>query len=128
MDWPEGKDFRISSSEEVTHAEEVPLYNKLPENEKQYTLFTDGSCHIVGKHWRWKGAVWSPIQEVTETAEGERESSQFAEVKAIEMALDIFAREKCPVLLTHGWWQMSCGGGYSNGSTNVLCAWQKTGS
>ncbi|KAK4818957.1 hypothetical protein QYF61_022344 [Mycteria americana] len=35
MDWPEGKDFRISHGEEVTHAEEAPLYNKLPENEKQ---------------------------------------------------------------------------------------------
>jgi len=30
-------------SEEVTCAEEVPLYNKSPENEKQYALFTDGS-------------------------------------------------------------------------------------
>ncbi|KAK4807067.1 hypothetical protein QYF61_018408 [Mycteria americana] len=35
MDWPEGKDFGISPEEEVTRAEEAPLYNKLPENEKQ---------------------------------------------------------------------------------------------
>ncbi|KAK4829418.1 hypothetical protein QYF61_003982 [Mycteria americana] len=61
MDWPEGKDFKISPEEEVTCAEEAPLYNKLPENEKQYALFTDGSCRIVGKHRRWKAAVWSPI-------------------------------------------------------------------
>ncbi|KAK4831871.1 hypothetical protein QYF61_019883 [Mycteria americana] len=46
MDWLEGKDFRISPEEEVTRAEEAPLYNKLPENEKRYALFTDGSCHI----------------------------------------------------------------------------------
>ncbi|KAK4827627.1 LOW QUALITY PROTEIN: hypothetical protein QYF61_019837 [Mycteria americana] len=39
MDWPEGKDFRMS---------EAPLYNKLPENEKQYALFTDGSCRVEG--------------------------------------------------------------------------------
>ncbi|KAK4825191.1 hypothetical protein QYF61_024671, partial [Mycteria americana] len=56
MDWPEGKDFRISPEEEVMRAEEAPLYNKLSEDEKQYALFTDGSCHLVGKHQRWKAA------------------------------------------------------------------------
>ncbi|KAK4806163.1 hypothetical protein QYF61_001086 [Mycteria americana] len=86
MDWPEGKDFGISPEEEVTRAEEAPLYNKLPENEKQYALFTDGSCPLVGKHRRWKAAVWNG------------ESSQFAEVKAIQLALDIAEREKWPVL------------------------------
>ncbi|KAK4806933.1 hypothetical protein QYF61_027300 [Mycteria americana] len=106
-DWPEGKDFRISPEEEVTHAEEAPLYNKLPENGKQYALFTDGSCRIVGKHRRWKAAVWSPIQQVTETAEGEGELRQFAEVKAIQVALDIAEREKWPVLYlcTDSWMQ-----------------------
>ncbi|KAK4808526.1 hypothetical protein QYF61_009829 [Mycteria americana] len=83
MDWPEGKDFGISPEEEVTRAEEAPLYNKLPENEKQYALFTDGSCRIVGKHQRWKAAVWSRIRQVVETAEGDGESSQFAESAAI---------------------------------------------
>ncbi|KAM9590498.1 uncharacterized protein ACIBXB_005758 [Morphnus guianensis] len=97
-DWPEGKDFGMSPEEEVTRAEEAPLYNKLPENERQYALFTDGSCRIVGKHRRWKAAVWSPTRLVAETAEGEGESSQFAEVKAIQLALDIAEREKWPVL------------------------------
>ncbi|GAB0203336.1 hypothetical protein GRJ2_002799200 [Grus japonensis] len=59
-DWPEGKDFGMSPEEEVTCTEEAPPYNKLTENEKPYALFTDGSCHIVGKHQRWKAAVWSP--------------------------------------------------------------------
>ncbi|KAK4825601.1 hypothetical protein QYF61_001281, partial [Mycteria americana] len=77
MDWPKGKDFGILPEEEVLHAEEVPLYNKLPENEKQYALFTDGSC---------------------QTAEEEGESRQFADVKAIQLALDIAEREKWPVL------------------------------
>ncbi|KAK4827996.1 hypothetical protein QYF61_022773 [Mycteria americana] len=86
MAWPEGKDFGTSPEEEVTRAEEAPLYNKQPENEKQYALFTDGSCHIAGKHQRWKAAVWSPIRQVVETAEGDGESSQFAEVKAIQLA------------------------------------------
>ena len=104
-DWPEGKDFGMSAEEEeVTHAEEALLYSKLPENEKQYALFTDGSCHIVGKHRRWKTAVWSPAQ-ITEASEGQGESSQSAEVKTIQLAFDIADREKWPVLClyTYSW-------------------------
>ncbi|GAB0179593.1 hypothetical protein GRJ2_000424600 [Grus japonensis] len=97
-DWPEGKDFGMSPEEEVTHAEEAPPYNKLTEDEKPYALFTDGSCRIMGKHRRWKAAVWSPTRRVAESAEGEGESSQFAEVKAIQLALDIAEREKWPTL------------------------------
>ncbi|KAK4807087.1 hypothetical protein QYF61_018428 [Mycteria americana] len=52
----------------------------------------------MGKHRRWKAAVWSPIRQVVETAEGDGESSQFAEVKAIQLALDIAESEKWPVL------------------------------
>ncbi|KAK4806863.1 hypothetical protein QYF61_012584 [Mycteria americana] len=84
MDWPEGKDFGISPEEEVTRAEEAPLYKKLPENEKQYALFTDGSCRIVGKHRRWKAAVWSPIQQVVETAEGDAEENLVVKVHHID--------------------------------------------
>ncbi|KAK4810570.1 hypothetical protein QYF61_004533 [Mycteria americana] len=105
--------------EEVTRAEEAPLYNQLPENEKQYALFTDGSCRIVGKHRRWKAAVWSPIRQVVETAEGDGELSQFAETLLNEKS------GQCSIsILIHGWWQMPCGDGYSNGSrTN----WQRGG-
>ncbi|KAK4828473.1 LOW QUALITY PROTEIN: hypothetical protein QYF61_026698 [Mycteria americana] len=88
-DWPEGKDFRISLEEEVTRAEETSLYNKLSENEKQYTLFTGG---------RWKAAARSPIRQIVETAGGEVELSQFAEVKAIQLALDIADWGRWPVL------------------------------
>lgn len=56
-DQTEGKDFRLSPEEEVMQAEEVPLYSKLPESEKKYVLFTDGSCHTLGKHQKWKAAV-----------------------------------------------------------------------
>jgi len=59
MDWPEGKDFGMSPEKETTAAEEAPPYHKLPANEKQYALFMDGSCRIVGKDRRWKAAVWS---------------------------------------------------------------------
>jgi len=89
MDWPEGKALGVSPEEEVTRTEEASLCNKLLANEKKYALFTDRSCCIVGKHWRWKAAVWSSTPQVAETAEGEGESCQFAEVKAIQLALDI---------------------------------------
>ncbi|KAK4817077.1 hypothetical protein QYF61_027908 [Mycteria americana] len=100
MDWSEGKDFGVLPEEEVTRAEEAPLYNKLPENEKQNALFTDGSCHLVGKHRRWKAAV-----SMVEIAEGDGESSQFAEVKAIQLALDIAEGGKWPelYLCTDSW-------------------------
>ncbi|KAK4828806.1 hypothetical protein QYF61_000863 [Mycteria americana] len=41
------------------------------------------------KHRRWKGAVRSLIRQVVETAEGEGKLRQFAEGKAIQLALDI---------------------------------------
>ncbi|MES7382058.1 hypothetical protein U6O65_12450, partial [Cutibacterium acnes] len=82
MDWPESKKIETSPTEEVSRAKEAPPYNELPENEKEFALFTDGSCRIVGKHRRWKAAVWSPTRRVAEATEGKGESSQFAEVKA----------------------------------------------
>lgn len=81
------KDFGISL-EEVTHTEEDSLCNKLPENEKKYALFTDCSATIIGKDQRS-----SLLQQ---NAEGEGESSEFAEVKAIQLALDIAEWEKWP--------------------------------
>ncbi|XP_048808481.1 uncharacterized protein LOC125696616 [Lagopus muta] len=58
----------------------------------------DGSCRIVGKHHRWKSAVWSPTRQVAEATEGKGESSQFAEVKAVQLALDVAERERWPML------------------------------
>ncbi|GAB0206916.1 hypothetical protein GRJ2_003157200 [Grus japonensis] len=118
MDWPEGKDFGMSPEEEVTRAEEAPLYNKLPENEKQYALFIFGSCPILEKRQR-KAVVWSPTRQVTEAAEGEGELSQFAEVKPIQLALDIAGREKWPMLYpyTDSWMVANAlWGWFSNGS------------
>lgn len=43
MNWPEGRDYRIWSEEEVKCAEEAALYDKLSESEKQYALFVDES-------------------------------------------------------------------------------------
>lgn len=77
MDMPEGKDFGILSEEEVKHKEESLLYDKWPENDNKYALFTNESSSIVGEHWRWKAAVWSPTR-VAEASEGMDKSSQFA--------------------------------------------------
>lgn len=54
----------------------------------------------MGKHQRCKVAVWSPPQQTAETAEGEGKSSRFAELKAIQLALDIAEWEKWPMLYT----------------------------
>jgi len=115
MDWPEGKDFGVSPEEEVMRAQDALLYNKLSENEKQYTLFTDVSCHTLGKQRRWKAVVCSHTRQVTEAAE-EGESSQFAEVKAIQLASDTASKEKWPVLYLYiNSCMVACGGGCSNG-------------
>ncbi|RMC19152.1 hypothetical protein DUI87_03756 [Hirundo rustica rustica] len=106
--WPEGETFGLSSEEEeeqVTRAEEAPPYNELPETERQHALFTDGSCRIVGANRKWKAAVWSPTRRVAQATEGQGGSSQVAELKAIQLALDIAEREKWPrlYLCTDSW-------------------------
>ena len=42
--------------------------------------------------------MWSPTRQVAEATEGKGESSQFAEVKAIQLALDVAERERWPML------------------------------
>lgn len=76
-------------------AEEAPSYKRLPDNDKQYALFTGGSCCLAGSDRKWKPAVWSPTQQVVEAFEGEGESSWFAEGKTIQLTLE---REKQPML------------------------------
>ncbi|PKU33003.1 hypothetical protein llap_16693 [Limosa lapponica baueri] len=97
---PKEGDLTMPPEEVVTRAEEDPLYNELSDNEKQYVLFTDGSCRVVGKHRKWIAAVWGPTRRVAEATEGEGESSKFAELKDIQLALDNAERAKCSVLCT----------------------------
>ncbi|RMC21144.1 hypothetical protein DUI87_02002 [Hirundo rustica rustica] len=92
--WPEGENFGLTDEQEqVTRAEEAPPYNQLPAEETHYALFTDGSGRIVGMNRKWKAAVWSPTRQVAEATEGEGGSSQLAELKAVQLALDIAERE-----------------------------------
>ncbi|RMC20554.1 hypothetical protein DUI87_01405 [Hirundo rustica rustica] len=106
--WPEGENFGLTDEEEqeqVTRAEEGPPYNQLPAEETHHALFTDGSCRIVGMNRKWKAAVWSPTRQVAQATEGEGGSSQLAELKAVQLALDIAEREKWPklYLYTDSW-------------------------
>ncbi|KAF4803910.1 hypothetical protein TURU_012335 [Turdus rufiventris] len=108
MNWPQGEDFGLTDEEDqeqVSWAEEAPLYNQLPADETRYALFTDGSCCIVGMNQKWKAAIWSPTRQVAQATEGEGGSSQLAELKAVQLALDIAEREKWPklYLYTDSW-------------------------
>ncbi|RMC10041.1 hypothetical protein DUI87_12838 [Hirundo rustica rustica] len=47
-----------------------------------------------GANRKWKAAVWSPTRRVAQATEGQGGSSQVAELKAIQLALDIAEREK----------------------------------
>lgn len=84
----------------VTCAEEAPLFNKLLENEEQYARFTVYSCYVVGKHRRWKSAVWSSTGQITKAVQEKHRSSWPAEVKAIQVALGTAEWERWPVLYT----------------------------
>ncbi|GAB0176503.1 hypothetical protein GRJ2_000115500 [Grus japonensis] len=53
--------------------------------ENRSPRFTDD----IGNHQKWKASVWSPTWQVLEAIEGEGESSQSEELKAIELALEI---------------------------------------
>ena len=65
---------------------------------KKCALFTGGSCGVVGKHCRWKAAVWSPTGRVAEAPEGKGEGRAFAEGKAVPLALGVAEREGWPML------------------------------
>ncbi|RMC21314.1 hypothetical protein DUI87_02175 [Hirundo rustica rustica] len=78
-DWPEGENFDLMDEEEQ---EQVTRMNQ-----------------------KWKAAVWSPTRQVAQATEGEGGSSQLAELKAVQLALDIAEREKWPklYLYTDSW-------------------------
>ncbi|RMB91538.1 hypothetical protein DUI87_32117 [Hirundo rustica rustica] len=106
--WSEGENFGLTDEEEqeqVTRAEEAPLYNKLPAEETCYDLFTYSSYCIVGMNQKWKAAVWSPTRQVAQATEGEGGSSQLAELKVVQLVLNIAEREKWPklYLYTDSW-------------------------
>ncbi|RMC08867.1 hypothetical protein DUI87_13861 [Hirundo rustica rustica] len=60
---------------------------------------------VPGMNRKWKAAVWSPTRQLAEATEGEGGSSQLAELKAVQLALDIAEREGWPrlYLYTDSW-------------------------
>ncbi|RMC13269.1 hypothetical protein DUI87_10803 [Hirundo rustica rustica] len=54
---------------------------------------------------KWKAAIWSPTRQVAQATEGKGGLSQLAELKAVQLALDIAEREKWPklYLYTDSW-------------------------
>ncbi|KAF4804381.1 hypothetical protein TURU_008403 [Turdus rufiventris] len=106
--WPEGENFGLTDKEEqeqVTQADEAPPYNQLPVEKTRYALFTDGSCRIAGMNRKWKAAVWSPTRQVAQATKSQSGSSQLAELKAVQLALDIAEKEKWQklYLYTNSW-------------------------
>ncbi|RMC20995.1 hypothetical protein DUI87_01850 [Hirundo rustica rustica] len=63
------------------------------------------ASEVIGMNQKWKAAVWSPTRQVAEATEGEGGSSQLAEIKAVQLALDIAEREGWPrlYLYTNSW-------------------------
>lgn len=64
------------------------LYKDLPEKDINIPFSLMDPVVIQESNWRRNAAKWSLPQEVTETAESKGELSQFAEEKAIHLALD----------------------------------------
>ncbi|GAB0207075.1 hypothetical protein GRJ2_003173100 [Grus japonensis] len=84
-DWPEGKDFGVSPEEEVTHAEEAPPYNKLPENEKQYVLPLELENLIVKVHHI---DAHVPKSQATEEHQNNQQVDQAAKIEVAQVDLD----------------------------------------
>ncbi|RMC19034.1 hypothetical protein DUI87_03638 [Hirundo rustica rustica] len=76
---------------------------------------------------KWKAAVWSPTQRAAQATEGQGGSSQVAELKAIQLVLDIAKREKWPrfYLYTNLWMVANALWGWLNRSKKAN--WQHRG-
>ncbi|RMC21537.1 hypothetical protein DUI87_02403 [Hirundo rustica rustica] len=59
-------------------------------------LYSAAGSH--GANQKWKAAVWSPTRQAAQATKGQGGSSQVAELKAIQLALDIAEQEKWPRL------------------------------
>lgn len=59
----------------------------------------------MGKHHRWTIAVWSLTRQVAEAKESKGDSNQFADVRAVQLALDVAGQERWPklYLCTDSW-------------------------
>lgn len=66
-----------------------------PKGERLCALFTNRSCHVTGKHGKWKTAMGSLMWQIIKATKGERGPSKFAEVHPAGLT------EERPVLYSH---------------------------
>lgn len=73
---------------QIPRAIEAPAYNELSAVNKQWSVFTDRPCKITAGIGRWWAANWNPFVGGAATCEGTGDSSQFAEVMDLKIALE----------------------------------------
>ncbi|TRZ06225.1 hypothetical protein HGM15179_020883 [Zosterops borbonicus] len=91
---PEQQQAFAQIKQEIAHAVALGPVRTGPDV-KNVLHSTTGSH---GMNRKWKVAVWSPTQQVTEATEGDGGSSQLTELKAVQLTLDIAERDKWPKL------------------------------
>jgi hypothetical protein len=62
-------------------------YDRLTEEEKTRTWFTDGSARYAGTTQKWTATALQPLSGTTLKDTGEGKSSQWEELRAIHMLL-----------------------------------------
>lgn len=103
----------------VTCAQKAPPHIKLPGNGRSYVAFTDGFCHVIGHHWRWKSAMWSPTQWVIEAAAG-KSVKPICRNESHSTSPRDCGWEKLPELCIDSWME-------ANAMWGWLQQWKKTG-
>ncbi|RMC19169.1 hypothetical protein DUI87_03773 [Hirundo rustica rustica] len=115
--WPESETSGLSSEEEeeqVTRAEEAPPYNELPETERQYALFTDGSWRIVGANRNGKLQYGAPHDELHKLPRDKVDQVRLQNLKPsswLWILLNERSGQDSISALTRGWSLMLCGDG-----------------
>ncbi|CAH2223953.1 deoxyuridine 5 -triphosphate nucleotidohydrolase-like [Pelobates cultripes] len=105
-----------------TQVEESPVqwgqaYDKLTEEQKKHTWFTDGSAKYVSGRRKWKSVAFNPALDKTLVVEGEGKSSQYAELYAVFLALKQEQGGECH-LYTDSW-------SVANGLATWITGWKK---
>ncbi|RMC20409.1 hypothetical protein DUI87_01259 [Hirundo rustica rustica] len=109
---PEQQQAFAQIKQEIAHAVALSPVRTGPDVKN--VLYSAAGCHglswslwqkVPGMNQKWKAAVWSPTRQVAEATEGEGESSQLAELKAVQLSFDIAEREGWPrlYLYTDSW-------------------------
>lgn len=74
-------------------AGDAPPYDDLTDSQKMAAWFTDGSAEDSGASGRrWRAAAWNPKTKEKLIETGDGQSSQWAELKAVQMALQAGAK------------------------------------